>query len=55
MGEAKGRLIPFRSSLRLWRDGNGWRRRDKREEWEVRKGDEDEEGGRGDDKRMSVT
>jgi hypothetical protein len=56
MGEAKGRLIPFRSLLRLWRDGNGWRRRDKREEREVPGGDEgeDEEEGGGDDESMSM-
>jgi len=58
MGWAKCRLSLFRSLLRHWKGGNGWRRRDKREEREVREGDEDEdedeEGGGGDDKRMSV-
>jgi len=54
MGWAKCRLSLFRSLLRHWKGGNGWRKRDKREEREVREGDEDEEGGGGDDKRMSV-
>jgi hypothetical protein len=54
MGWAKCRLNLFRSLLRHWKGGSGWRRRDKREEREVREGDEDEEGGGEDDKRMSV-